>query len=207
MRESNLPKEILSNKLLVVEGKDDVGFFLKMLDKLNIRSNVLVWGLNGKNQFNNELPRLQKLRGFPEITCLGVIRDQDDDNAFDSVTNILTRKMSFDNVPSKNGEFASGNPKIGIFIMPGNNIKGTMLEDLCLKTVETHPAMKCVNEFISCVSKLAPKPNNITKAKAQTFLAAQPEIANTVGLGAQKSHWDFESPALDELKQFLSNFK
>jgi len=28
-----------------------------------------------------------------------------------------------------------------------------------------------------------------------------------VGVGAQKNYWDFQSPALDELKQFLSNLK
>jgi hypothetical protein len=67
--------------------------------------------------------------------------------------------------------------------------------------------MKCVNEFVSCVRALKIKPKSIAKARAQTFLAAQPDIANSVGVGAQKSYWDFKSPALEELKQFLNLLK
>ncbi|MHC4426000.1 MAG: DUF3226 domain-containing protein [Planctomycetota bacterium] len=204
--DSDLPKEIRSKKLLVVEGDDDVGFFLEMLHKMHI-ANVYVVGLSGKNRFNDELPRLQKVRGFSAITHLAVIRDQDLENAFESVKNLLSRKMGLLNIPSQHGEFVSGRPRIGVFIMPGDTITGTALEDLCLKTVETHPAMKCVDEFMSCVSVLETKPKNIPKAKAQTFLAAQPEIANSVGLGAQKNYWNFESSALDELKEFLNNLK
>jgi hypothetical protein len=114
--------------------------------------------------------------------------------------------------PKKHGQFSKGNPKVGIFIMPGEAIEGTMLEDLCLKTVENHPAMKCVNEFATCVSTLENRPKNISKAKVQVFrakvfLAAQPEVVDLVGLGAQKKYWNFDSPSLDELKRFLSNLK
>jgi len=87
-----------------------------------------------------------------------------------------------------------------------------MLEDLCLKTVENYKAMTCVNEYTSCISALESIPKNIPKAKvqvfkAQVFLAAQPEIVDSVGLGAQKKYWDFESSALDELKKFLIKLK
>jgi len=139
------------------------------------------------------------------VSHVAIIRDKDEDEAFESISNIVATAGL--KPPTKHSTFSDGNPKIGIFIMPGTTIKGTMLEDLCLKTVENHPAMKCVNEFVSCASALEIKPKNIQKAKVQTFLAAQPEIANSVGVGAQKSYWDFESPALEELKQFLSRLK
>ncbi|MHC4216239.1 MAG: DUF3226 domain-containing protein [Planctomycetota bacterium] len=67
--------------------------------------------------------------------------------------------------------------------------------------------MTCVNEFASCISALEPTAKNIPKAKVQVFLATQPEIVDSVGLGALKKYWDFESPALDELKEFLNNLK
>jgi hypothetical protein len=78
--------------------------------------------------------------------------------------------------------------------------------------VEDQPAMKCVNEFASCVSTLPVSPKNISKSKAAvfkalTFLAAQHENVDRVGLAAQKGYWNFDSPALDELKQFLSYLK
>ena len=206
MPEQNLPKEIHKKKLLVAEGKDDVQFFVKLLDMMNI-TDFLVWPLGGKDRFNIDLIDLKKVRGYDDLTHFAVVRDKDADNAFKSVQNIMKRKMRFQNVPLENGQFVHGHPKVGIFVMPGNTIKGTMLEDLCLKTVEKHPAISCVEEFASCVSGLDDPPKILPKVKVQAFLAAQPEIVNTVGLGAEKKYWYLSSPHLDELKKFLNNFK
>ena len=201
---------ITSKKIIAVEGPDDDHFFDALLRRMNIRDYDIRF-VGGKDEFKNKLPALKNVTGFfnadgsPFVTHLAVIRDENGDNAFASVTNIL--KQEGFTPPTKHGEFSNSNPKIGIFIMPGTKVKGTMLEDLCLKTVEEHPAMKCVDDFVSCASELDIKPKNIPKAKAQTFLAAQPVIVNSVGLGAQKDYWNFESSALDELKQFLSILK
>lgn len=201
---------ITSKKIITVEGPDDDKFFEALLRRMNI-TDFDIRFVGGKDEFKNKLPALKNVSGFfnadgsPFVTHLAIIRDENGDNAFASVTNIL-KKEEF-TPPQKNGLFSNGNPKIGIFIMPGTTVEGTMLEDLCLKTVENYPAMKCVNDFVSCACALEIKPKNIPKAKAQTFLAAQPEIVNSVGLGAKKSYWDFDSPALDELKEFLSNLK
>jgi len=170
---------IIYKKIIAVEGPDDDNFFDALLRRMNIKDYDIRF-VGGKDEFKNKLSALKNVSGFvdvdgsPFVTHLAIIRDENGDNAFKSVTNIL-KKEGF-TPPKKHGLFSNGNPKIGIFIMPGTTVKGTMLEDLCLKTVENHPAMKCVNEFASCVSALEPKPKNIAKAKAQTFLAAQPEI-------------------------------
>jgi len=153
---------------------------------------------------------LKNLPGFLDITHFAIIRDKDEDSyksAFDSIVDILCRKMIFQDVPNMHGVWASGPPQIGIFIMPGKTIKGESLEDLCLKTVEEEPAMKCVDEFSSCASSLKVPPKNLSKAKAQVFLAAQHELASSVGIGAEKGYWDLESSVLKELKEFLSHLK
>jgi len=174
---------IIYKKIIAVEGPDDDNFFDVLLRRMNIKDYDIRF-VGGKDEFKNKLPALKNVSGFfnadgsPFVTHLAIIRDGNGDNAFESVTNIL-KKEGF-TPPKKHGLFSNGNPKIGIFIMPGETVEGTMLEDLCLKSVENQPAMKCVNEFASCVSTLEPKPKNISKAKAQTFLAAQPEIANSV---------------------------
>ncbi len=201
---------IIYKKIIAVEGPDDDNFFDALLRRMNIKDYDIRF-VGGKDEFKNKLPALKNVSGFfnangsPFVTHLAIIRDGNGDNAFESVTNII-KKEGF-TPPKKHALFSNGNPKIGIFIMPGTTVKGTMLEDLCLKTVEKNPEMKCVNEFASCVSAMEPKPKNMSKAKAQTFLAAQPEIANSVGVGAQKGYWNFESTVLEELKQFRNNFK
>jgi hypothetical protein len=204
------PNRITSTKILAVEGIDEKYFFDKLLKYLGI-SDSQIEDVGGKDKFPKRLPALLKTPGFfapdetPLVTHLAIVRDRNKDEALKSIIRIVTGVGL--TPPTKNAEFSNALPRVGIFIMPGNKVEGTMLEDLCLKSVENHPAMKCVNKFASCVSALEPKPKNIPKVKAQTFLAAQPEIVNSVGLGAQKNYWDFESPALDELKQFLSNLK
>ena len=211
---ANGPTVITSQKILAVEGKDEINFFNKLLKHQNINCQVLEVG--GKGQFPNKLPSLIRSPGFARadgsfaVTHLAVIRDKNGDNAFDSVTGILRDNDLVS--PEKEGQFSNGKPKVGVFIMPGKKIKGTMLEDLCLETVGTHPAMKCVNEFATCVSALKTRPKNISKAKvqvfkAQVFLATQPETVGSVGLGAQKGYWDLDSPCLDDLKAFLENMR
>ncbi len=201
---------ITHKKVIAVEGSDDDNFFDALLRRMNI-SDFDIRFVGGKGEFKNKLPALKNVSGFfnadgsPFVTHLVIIRDENGDNAFRSVANIL-KKEGF-TPPKKHGLFSDGNPRIGVFIMPGATVAGTMLEDLCLKTVEDHPAMRCVNEFVSCVCKLKAQPRSISKVKTQAFLAAQPEIVNSVGVGAQKGYWDFESPVLDELKQFLSGLE
>ena len=206
---------INSKKVIAVEGKDERNFFDALLRHMNI-TDFDIRDLGGKDQFPKKLPALLKARGFyladgsSFVTHLAIIRDKDEDEAFKSIATIVTKAGI--KPPTKHSEFSNGNPKVGIFIMPGKTVDGTMLEDLCLKTVEKHHAMACVNEFASCISALEPTPKNIPKAKvqvfkAQVFLAAQPDIVNSVGLGAQKKYWDFESSALDELKKFLIQLK
>jgi hypothetical protein len=209
------PSPIKSKKVLAVEGQDEENFFDALLQYIDI-TDFDIRRVGGKDQFKNKLPQLKSTSGFYNadgssfVTHLAIVRDRNSDDAFESIVGIL-KKEGFTH-PKKHGQFSKGVPKVGIFIMPGETIKGTMLEDLCLRSVENHPAMKCVNEFATCVSTLKTVPKNISKAKvqvfkAQAFLAAQPEVVDSVGLGGQKKYWDFDSPALDELKRFLSNLK
>jgi len=144
------------------------------------------------------------------VTHVAIVRDKDEDRAFESVVNIVERAGL--KPPSSPSSFSNSKPKVGIFIMPGEAVEGTMLEDLCLETVKGKPAMECVDEFASCVSELKTPPKNISKAKAQVFkaqafLASQTDIVNSVGLGALKDYWNFDSPCLAELKAFLSHLK
>ena len=196
---------IHQKKVLAVEGKDEVNFFRALLKYMKI-TNFEVREVGGKRQFKTKLPALVRIRGFSDVEVLAVVRDADNDAkvAFNSIRNILKKEKL--KPPNQVNQFSNGTPKIGIFIMPGNYDAG-MLEDLCLKTVKNHPAMACTKSFIDCVSKLEKPPKNIAKAKAQAFLAAMPEIANSVGVGAQKGYWNFDSEELTDLKLFIDNLQ
>ncbi len=192
-------------KVLTVEGKDEVKFFNALLKYIGI-TGFEIRHVNGKGNFKSKLPALVRSSGFSDVQVLAVIRDADADasGAFESIKNILKKEGL--NPPSQMNQFSNGKPTIGIFIMPGNSDTG-MLENLCLKTVKNDPAMECVKAFINCVSKLKEPPHNMPKAEAQAFLAAMPKIANSVGLGAQKGYWNFDSNEIADLKSFINTLR
>jgi len=206
-RQSGEPTVITQRKLLLVEGMDEVSFFTKLLEHLCIKD-CQIAEVAGKHNFADRLPVLVRTPGFsdpsgPCVTHLAIVRDQDNDDAFVSV-----RKIVEDNKlvpPERVGTFGNGRPLVGIFIMPGCKVEGTMLEDLCLQSVAQRPAMRCVDSFSDCVSTLDSAPRIMSKARALVYLAAQREVVNTIGLGAQKGYWDFDAPCMDGLKAFLKH--
>jgi hypothetical protein len=197
---------IWSKKVLVVEGKDECGLVYKMLKDMGI-VDVQIINVEGNERFRTELPVLAKCTGFNDINVLGIIRDAERGakSAFLSIINILKRLEDMQlTLPTRTNEFAKGNPRVGVFIIPGRAETG-MIEDLCLRTVADHEAMKCVNSFVDCISKLDEPPKNISKAKAQAFLAAMPDLAQTVRDGANKGYWDMNSKEFADIKSFLTH--
>lgn len=204
------PTTITAPNVLAVEGEDDKSFFEALLRYIAVRQ-VQIVPVGGKDRFKERLPALLNTPGFyrPDgssfVKRLAIVRDKDQDSVFQSMVNIVGRAGL--TPPAREGAFSQGSPQVGILIMPGQGIEGTMLEDLCLETVKTCAAMDCVNKFAECATALPNGPKNASKAKCQAFLAAQPDIVNSVGLGAQKGYWDLDSPALGALKQFIHQLK
>lgn len=176
------------------------------MEYIGIAESVDVREAGGKDKFKDLMPTFRITSGFRSIEMVAVIRDADNnaDNTFRSVTGIL-KKIGL-KPPDRPDNFSTGTPSVGVFIIPDNYSDG-MLEDLCLSTVQDHPAMKCVDKFITCTQDLTEHPKNISKAKVQAYLAAKPTIANSLGVGAQKGYWDFKSKNLHTLIAFLEQLK
>jgi hypothetical protein len=66
--------------------------------------------------------------------------------------------------------------------------------------------MACVNSFYTCASKLPNPPQNPTKARAKSFLAAMPISVPHIGVAATRGYWDFKSQAMGDLLTFLHLF-
>jgi hypothetical protein len=196
-------KPLKKTKLLAVEGTDEVIFFEELFKHIGMLDKVELREVGGKDQFKIKMPTLQKTTGFNNLDAIGIIRDADEnfESAFESIKGVF-EKMGIQ-VPARPGQFSDGVPKVGIFIMPDNANKG-MLENLCLNTVKDDQAMECVDQFINCAKELKKQPKNAAKTKAQAYLALMPEIANSVGRGAQKGYWNFNSRELIPLINFIN---
>ena len=203
------------SKLLLVEGKDEDNFFDEFLKKTGI-GGIQIIPCGGRDNFQNEFLATIRTPGFVEkVESLALIQDADNSAkaAFNRVYNIL-RRNEF-KPPDKHGEFKEDkkrNLKTGVFIIPDGKNSG-MLESLCLSSVKSQHINKCIDSFMDCVDKqpvednsfYKKKPKNKDKARLRAFLAAMEKDCPSLGVAAQKSYWDFKSPAFKPLLNFLQN--
>ena len=198
-----------SQKILLVEGKDEVNFFEAFLRYKNLDSIKLI-NCEGKDKLKEKLSALKKAPDFNTVTSLAIIQDANDEGPqrrFQSVCSILkNNKLP---IPDKMASFAlkkptPGKPRVGIFIMPDCQHKG-MLETLCLSTVESKNINKCIDDFMDCMGKnlKSKPPKNSDKAKLHAYLATMEEDTPSLGVATQKGYWDLNSDKLKPLSDFL----
>jgi hypothetical protein len=197
------PIEITEPILLMVEGSGDELFF-KALLKYHGLQNVQIINAGGKDAIG---PKLEALTSSPQfrttVISLGVVRDADTDTdlAFKCVTDALESA----NLPVPESALVpkGDNPQVTVMILPGGGKHG-MLEDLCLKSVESDPAMFCVKQYCQCLQQKCPSlPKNTSKAKVQVFLASRKEVEKGLGVAARDGCWPFHDAAFDEVKRFI----
>lgn len=213
--------EIKYPNILLVEGKDEYNFFESYFKYLKI-DNVQYIDIGGKEKFKDKYESLVNSPEFSKIKKLGFIRDAEDgdaSSAFQSIKNIIeeiNREKSLAlaipiPVPRGPGEIISdGENYTGIFIMPNNNDSG-MIEILCLKSIESDPIYKCIDDFIKCsYNKLSEKDKaefKELKGRVLAFLATKAigkNYVNSLGVAALKNLWDFSNPCFDMLNNFVS---
>lgn len=196
------PTPIEKPYVLLVEGKDDLGFFRALIKNLNL--NIQIFYYDGNPNFREFLSGFIKTTGFAEVSSLGITRDADTDyNAsFQSIHDALQAEhLPTPEHPLESIENGDG-LKVTIMILPGNSLLG-MLEDLCLKSVELDPAMFCVAQYFQCLEQNGSMPNNLSKAKVQAFLASRQKAGLLIGQAADAGYWPWDNPAFEEIKTFL----
>lgn len=208
-----LSNQIQKNKLVIVEGPDDLYFFNYYLKFLGIR-NIEIRYIGSKYGFNELSTYIKTLNNFNLLESLGLVCDADDNLAegeFERLKKIINDINSKDPIPgitlispSDKDSFSTGNPRIGIFIFPNNRDKG-ILEDLFLSCVNDKPGMSCVDPFMECILKLENPARIPSKAKTLAYLAAQKEIKRGVGGAAREGIWEFNSDELNKVKAFIKN--
>lgn len=109
-------------------------------------------------------------------------------------------------VPEGMGQFASGNPKVGIYVLPDYR-RNFRVESVCIKSQENHPLMKEVDIFLNSIisNTKCVQPRNLTKAKCQAFLSVMPESVNTPAEACEKGYWNLEAECFRPLHIFLNN--
>lgn len=197
--------KIQANRLLLVEGKDEVNLLGKLIEGCLKDDGQGIQILDvGKDSFRLNLMAIKLATQFgPTLLSIGVIRDADDNakGSFNSVCNSL-RNIGY-KPPATHAEFSDATPSIGVFIVPDGSQPGA-IETLCRRSVAGEAAAKCVDEYMECLTtNNALKSNNPDKTFAHAYLAAMEDPVARVGEGALQKVWDFQSPAFGALSQFV----
>jgi len=191
--------------LLLVEGKDDLHFFIAFANKLDLED-IQIEYFGGKDSLRNRLEQYVIHPDFHNVKSLGIVRDANSDpNPFGRVTSAL--KKSGLEPPKHPLEPSGEDPRITIMIFPGEGQTGE-LEDLCLKSLSDDMAMVCVDRYIACLKDLnekegLPLPKSESKAKLHAFLSSREEPGKPIGLSVKKGYIPSNSSAFDEVKKFL----
>ncbi len=200
-----MSRQILTDTLLLVEGRDEENLFRALIDRhLGADSGIQIIGAGGVDKFPVNLDAIRTAaQARPALRSIGVVRDADDDagSAFRSVCDHL-RNVGYE-PPATHGDFSEATPSVGVFIVPDGSEPGA-IETLCRLSVEGTDAARCVGEYIECLEKQdAMQSNNADKSFAHAYLAAMNDPVARVGEGARSGVWDFESPAFGALSRFL----
>lgn len=205
------PQEIQATKQLFVEGAGPKGFFVHLVNHLNLKG-VEVHDFGGNNERKSRLSAHTKTPEFGRVERLGIICDAESnaEDIFQSVTGALTYSgLAY---PTRAGQITSGAiPCVGVYILPDNTSAGS-IEHLCLKSVAGTPLFACVEEFMKCVDLLQHDPptkrwNSVFRSKAQiaAFLAAQAYPGLPIGHAAGKGYWSWNNTAFESIKRFLQD--
>ncbi len=197
--------QISKPKLILGEGKEEVGFFKALMCHLGI-GDVDVRDYGGKTKLGAFLGALLRQPEFEMIASLAITIDADHDAvaSFDAVDRAL-RACSLP-IPSGHGKAtkcAGGRPQISAFVLPDGKNPGK-LEDLCLASVADYPEMECLDEYFSCVSdKATREPEDVAKARVHAWLATQINPELRLGEAAQKGYWPWNARTFEELRGFM----
>jgi hypothetical protein len=198
------PNELLRPKLLIGEGDDEIVLLGALLGHLMI-DDVQVDKTGGKDGFSKYMRVLRGRPGFERLSTIAIVRDADTDPAkeLERVQGVL-RSNTFP-VPQEHAAFADGPPRVGIFILPDGVGMG-MLEDLCLSAVKEDAAMKCVDDFITCVAacgRPGPPAKNLAKARIHAWLASHSEPDKRLGEAARAKYFPWDHAAFEPLREFI----
>ena len=197
--------DVASGALLLVEGIDDARFCNAFLRQGLQQTAVQIAQVGGNANFRSFITvTLQAAEKLPDLRRLGIVTDADTDAmaSFQRVRNALA-DAGFP-APRQVWETAqSGNLTVSIAVLPDGNAPGN-LEGLCLRSIADAPLTACVDEYIACATAAGQEITELNKARLHAYLAtagSQPGLR--LGEAAAAGVWDWQSPAFDQIRQFL----
>lgn len=198
---------ISEDRLLLVEGQDEVHLFNKLIAVcFSAALGIQVIGIGGKEKLRRNLKAIYTAgRSRPTLRSIAVVRDADADaqGSFNSVCDSV-RDCGY-SAPSVHGTFSTAVPSIGVFVVPDGSSAGA-IETICRQSVRNGGAAVCAETYLDCLLGCeALESTNLDKTFVHSYLAAMRDPVARVGEGALQGIWDFQSLAFVPLVEFIKN--
>lgn len=212
------------SRLMIVEGKEDQEFFIRLATHMNVIDNwpVHIEQLEGKGNFGAFLRGVMRHPRFGQLAKVGIVRDADyGGNTFQSIRDTL--KSANDRnprqlpIPLQVLELAEGVPNIIALVLPSGEREG-MIEDLIMDVFDEDPVSKCVNMYFKCLREedIGISQERLPKARLRTFITGKNIGSESEGEDSDRQYlsdvfhmswwraeyWDH--PVFDEAKAFLA---
>lgn len=201
--------QIEKEKLLLAEGAD-VHRFLIYACKAYKKSDVQVIDFGGINDLRPFLKNLvDVMANFSKVKTLVIVRDAETniDSAVAKITSVL-QNVNLP-VPPEPFRFSSNNNiRTAFMLFPGPDLNGKCrngtLEDLCLRTVNDVPLLKCVDTFLQCAQETHEDLKHPWKSRLYAYLAGKDDHAGKkIGQAAKDKVWKFNHAAMLPFKKII----
>ena len=198
-------------KIILVEGKDDLNFTIRLLKYKNI-NDIMVEQYNGKDNLIHHINSLINRDGFDEITSLIIFRDSDDSSqsAIESInyclkkTGLITENIKPFTINNYN------NRKIGFGLFPGlddnKNLYNTgSLEHLCLLLLKDNSNHEFVKSYLEDFQTKNAKFKKPQKNELHSvFSFTDKYVGQLIGQAAEYGGFDFNSPYLNPFIELIN---
>ena len=193
-------------KQVLVEGDDEVRVFESLLKYMSM-TDVQIQPYRGYQKLRPFLKSFIAQSGFRLVRSLAVVADANSSrtNREISIRDALS-SMSLPSPPGPLQVLSDGKLQVAYLVVPDNRDCG-MIEDICLDSVSTDPALQCVDDYFVCISQAdtpGPKEVRMSKARVHAFLASRQEPSLRLGEAAQSGTWSLDSDAFRPLRELLN---
>ena len=194
------PLEIVRDRVVVGEGKDEVDLVRHVLG--NLRDQVQVVDARGRDNIARLLRLVARSDGFRSARSLGVVLDADEDpvEAFTRTAHAMERAGL--PRPPRAEEVTDGPVRCGVFVLPGQGRAGSV-EDVYLPMVDPRREEAAQAHLDAVVAAGVDGPRRRGKGLLQAVLAALPRSPRHPGDGLQHGLSHDRSP-LAPLQDFVS---
>ncbi|MGH2534102.1 MAG: DUF3226 domain-containing protein [Thermomicrobiales bacterium] len=202
------PTRVERNRLLLVEGEFDVGFFRALLSRHG-RAGVQVEALGGVAPYAKKVEALSNAPGFDQLHWLGLARDADNDAeaALASMRNAFSRiaERFPSNQPTRAWEMVSsddGTRSVTLLIFPDGTHPGD-LERLIWDALSSEREANCVETYVQCLRSVGCDLPREWKTRVFAYLSSRARPDSFLSAATRAGELPTDSPVFRRLLDLL----